>query len=131
MDKYLGRIIVQEIKEALVQVAANRNVTFESLGFQYTGTSFIVKLECAEVAPDGKAQTKDRMTFETYAPTFGLSPKDLDEEFISGGERYIITGLNLKARRFPIQVKRVRDGKGFKFGAFVVESALKAQGVKV
>ncbi len=130
MDKLLGRIIVQEIKEALVQVAANRKVSFESLGFQYTNTSFVMKLEVSEIAPNGKAQTRERTMFETYASTFGLKATDIDKEFRVAGARYVITGLNPNARRFPIQEDRIPDGKGFKFTPDVVKAALE-QAVKV
>jgi hypothetical protein len=58
----------------------------------------------------------DRLAFERGAALIGLDAGDFGAEFVAQrgsdeGERYRIVGLNLRARRFPVKVERVSDGR--------------------
>lgn len=69
----------------------------------------------------------DREEFEQVAQIFGLSKDDFGAVFSHRGEMYEITGVNLRAKRYPIRVQRVKDAKAFKFPDDLVASKLKGR----
>lgn len=54
---------------------------------------------------------------------YGLTVNDYGKEFTGlSGDVMRISGINTRARKYPVNAKRVSDGKGFKFNAeYVLE----------
>lgn len=99
-----------------------------SIRYEMDGSAARVTLECSVINSDGTVQTRDRTDFANYASMFQLKPSDIDREFTIAGERYKITGLSMKAKKYPIKGVRVSDGKRFKFGTTQVRMALEREG---
>jgi len=97
--------------------------------FDRNGSNCTFKVECATISSDGIAETKEVSAFRDLAALYGLSADDLGKPFVDAGERFVISGLAQKSRRFPILAKREKDGKGFKFAADNVKLALLAREV--
>ncbi|GLQ78067.1 hypothetical protein GCM10007881_15830 [Mesorhizobium huakuii] len=65
--------------------------------------------------------------FALLAEQYGLEAADFEREFIAGGERFRITGIDPRRPKYPISVQRIPDRRGFKFTADNVAMLLKAQ----
>jgi len=65
-----------------------------------------------------------KASFNSYCTVFGLKPDDLGKTFHFRGQSYQITGLNPGAPKFAVNVKRVRDGKPFRFPHREIHSLL-------
>ena len=95
---------------------------------RYSSSSFTFKLEGCLIGDDGNAVTKEAESFTMLASSYGLKPEDLHKEFKNGGDTYQIVGLKYRARKFPIQAKRLSDGVVYKFPADTVRFALMRDG---
>tara|TARA_B100001778_G_C18488227_1_gene583780 strand:- start:582 stop:995 length:414 start_codon:yes stop_codon:yes gene_type:complete len=89
------------------------------------GTIFPItfKFEVSATNEDGTIETQEARDFRANAILYGLSPDDLGKEFTSyTGEKFIITGLNRRRRKYPISA--TKDGKSYKFPAEQVKQHL-------
>lgn len=68
-----------------------------------------------------------RIQRNPLAEQYGLEAADFEREFIAGGERFRITGIDPRRPKYPISVERIPDRRGFKFTADNVAMLLKAQ----
>lgn len=59
-----------------------------------------------------------------YAPQFGLKVEDFGKIFHFRGRKYQVNGINPRAGAYPIEAKRLPDGKGFKFPARAVNGGM-------
>jgi hypothetical protein len=121
------RALHAEVEAALKPIAEKYGLLLERKGRTFyrdslpAGFQFVVATEGA----DGEVLDSKAKDFQRLAGSFGLKAEDLGKEFISGhGERYRITGLNPRAKRYPILGERVSDGKTYKFGAITVKHGL-------
>ena len=111
----------EHIDKALAAVGEELGVNLQLGNCRYTpGESFTFKLEGLALGEDGKAVSKEASDFVMLATSFGLKPEDLGKEFVSRGETFKITGLNLKAKKYPIQAEMLSNGKSYKFPADTV-----------
>lgn len=55
-----------------------------------------------------------------YAPRFGLKVEDFGRTFPFRGRKYQVIGINPGAPTYPIEAKRLPDGKTFRFPARAV-----------
>ncbi|WP_299657111.1 hypothetical protein [uncultured Jannaschia sp.] len=67
--------------------------------------------------PDGSLFSHERALFEALAGSFGLEPSDYARIFRTGGETFRITAINPNRPKYPINVERIADGRGYKFSA--------------
>jgi hypothetical protein len=65
--------------------------------------------------------------FALLVEQYGLEAGDFGREFITGGERFRITGIDPRRPKYPISVERMPDRRSFKFTADNVTMLLKAQ----
>jgi hypothetical protein len=108
MDKAAARTIAAAMKAALAAVEADLGVTIEVGGGSYDPTGeFTPKVRV-------KLAGADRAAFEKYAPMVGLDPADFGREFSYNGKTVRISGLNLRAPRFPVILTDVKTGKTYK-----------------
>ena len=77
---------------------------------------------------DGTLFEPGKALFGAMAETYGLSPDDLGRTFTVRGETFRITGLSPNRPKYPIDVERLPDRRGFKFPADIVALHLKATG---
>ena len=118
IDRPFLRNFTAEAEAALRELCEKYGITvsYKSGNFQRDGSNAILKFEIA--APDattGEAKTRASQDFKRLASRYGLSPDDLGTTFKQGRTEYRITGINPRARQYPICGARVRDGKPFRF----------------
>lgn len=77
---------------------------------RYGSGSVSVTLEFTEAGVD-----RAEVDFKRAAHLVGLEPGDYGRIFQLKGQDYAVVGLNLGRPKFPIDIKRVADGKLFKF----------------
>ena len=126
IDRTIARMIREAVEDALKPVTAKLGIEIVAGSGTFTSTSFRFKVEALVKAADGTVETQERLSFRAMAHVYGLSVDDLDKTFVCRGEEYQIIGLRARARRNPIEVKRLRDGKVFVFSAEAAKIYLKA-----
>ena len=115
--------------KACRKIAADHGLVIESAGWRGldTGFAFEPVFRVSIPAPDGTAFNLEKDMFVYLAERYGLAPSDFGREFITGGERFRITGIDPKRPKYPVSAERLPDRRGFKFTAENVAMLLKAQ----
>jgi hypothetical protein len=116
--------------EACKKIAAGHGLVIESAGWRglEPGFAFEPAFRISIPAPDGKPLNLEKEMFALLAEQYGLEATDFGREFIAGGERFRITGIDPRRPKYPISVERIPDRRGFKFTADNVAMLLKANG---
>ncbi len=102
----------------------------DTKGGTWSGGSYTMKMEFAEMGQDGVANTREVQDFCRLAERYGLDEADLGKEFGGGsGRRFKVCGVKPKSHTYPILGARLdangrEDGKVFKFPAHHVASQL-------
>ncbi len=120
------RELMAEVEEALKPIAEKHGLTLDWKGRTFYRDQMPVMFQflVTKQDEDGNALDAKAQAFKRSAVRVGLEPDDLGKEFVSNGEKFRITGLNLRAKRYPVLAERVRDGKKYKFGADMVKFGL-------
>jgi hypothetical protein len=115
--------------KACQKIAADHGLVIESAGWRSldTGFAFEPVFRVSLPASDGTAFNLEKDMFAYLAERYGLVPSDFGREFITGGERFRITGIDPKRPKYPVSAERLPDRRGFKFTAENVAMLLKAQ----
>jgi hypothetical protein len=72
--------------------------------------------------------TRERQDYEQQCGRFGLKPEWLDKVFTTTmGERFQITGLRTRGRKYPVLARNTRTKKGYKFPAQTVIRAMERE----
>jgi hypothetical protein len=111
MDRKTVRELRQHLEEALEVIHESTGfiVTIGSAGY-VPGVSCTFKVELSEEREGMPAK------FRSDARALGLDPAKLWQgEFVSRGETFIVHGINCRARKYPVQAVRQRDGASYKF----------------
>jgi hypothetical protein len=119
--------IRRDIDNALADVETKHGITLRLGNMSYSELSFTAKIEGECIGESG--ETKAEKDFKLGAHLVGLKPEDFGKTFESNGEKFTITGLNLRASRFPIMGKCQRTGKNYKFPEKSVAAKLAKQTV--
>lgn len=119
-DRATTRIVNERILDLLEPLGEELGLKFQINGARFSTEGATFKLEVATLSESGEANTAERSDFQSMAVLYGLQPSDLDQEFELNGNRYRISGLRPKRRRFPIAACRIPDGKTFIFPARTV-----------
>jgi hypothetical protein len=122
-DRKTCRTVSADAEEALEAVAAKFGLTLKRESGRFSHDSFTAKFTFAVVAADGSGAPAD---FARKARMLGLPEDCYGKQFVTGTGTYEVTGLNLRAKKYPVLGKRVRDGKTFKFTAMAVNFGMKA-----
>lgn len=112
MNKAQANQIAAEMMAGLQAVAAKHGLTVKVKGGTFGNGTFTPKVEFAEA---GAAEAD----FVRYAPSFGLQASTFGKKFTYAGKTYTVTGLNLSARKRPVQVVSM-GGKTYMFPAAIV-----------
>jgi len=118
---------MSEIEEALEPIAEKHGLTLDQKGRTFYRDSLPVmfQLLVKQEDEDGNALDAKAIEFQKRACLVGLQPSDLHREFQHINDVYRITGLNSRAKKYPILAECVRTGKVYKFRAEMVKFALK------
>ena len=128
IDKALLDKARTHIDKALEDVGKELGISLKTGRCSYTQSNCTFKLEGCLIGDDGTAVTKEAESFKMLAASYGLKAEHLHKEFKQGGDTFQITGLNYKARKFPIQAKRISDGATYKFPVDTVRFAMMRDG---
>lgn len=104
------REISVEMKTALEAIAAKHGLRLTTGGGNFSASTFAPKVKFEVVGALGKPAT-----FDSAAKLLGLPADTFGKQFLFRGRFYEVTGINMAAPRYPINAKRVADGKGFRF----------------
>lgn len=115
------------ITKALKEVGAELGVSMAGGNISYApdGKSCSVKVEVKRII-GGVEHDPMAEDWNQYCKLFGFEPGDRGRVFVSRGSRYQIIGLKPSAHRYPVQTKRLPDGRFFGFPAEAVKLALGA-----
>ncbi len=105
----------RDVRAALEAVANKHGLTVVINGGSFNGGSFKPRVEFKDAG--GQAQI-----FESTAVLYGLKPEDLGRQFQHCGQTFEICGINARSRRFPIEARRLEDGKVYRFQPSAVRS---------
>lgn len=78
-------------------------------------TGFAFGLRVGIPQRDGSVFEPQKAKFELLAEGFGLKPQDYGREFSNGNATFRIVGIEPRRPKYPINVERVSDGRGYKF----------------
>ena len=122
VDRTTVRLLGDKIEEALQAVAKEYGVAIKRGNGTFEPSNFTMKIECSVVV-DGNVVTKEAEHFKRYATFYGMKPEDLGKTIRVGRDIYEITGMRLKAHKYPILGKRP-DGRTFYLPLSSVKPAL-------
>jgi len=118
--------IMDECEKALQEIAERHGVTLDRKGRTYRRDALPVMFQflIREVDDNGNEMDSKARDFVRVASAYGLSADDYLAEFTDNGRTFRITGLNTRARGYPVLAEDVRTGKTYKFPAGRVKRAL-------
>lgn len=115
-----------ELNEAVKDVAAKHglNIVFGNAKFDSTSATFTVNLSFA--ASEDFDPAKAAWDANCSLPWIGLDKEDYGKIFSFPGEtqKYRITGFNVNAKKNPIVIQRLPDGKEFVTSPLEIRTAL-------
>jgi hypothetical protein len=121
--------VTRDVEQALASVFEKHGLDLRIKGGTY-GPSYAIKIEgILRAEDDGAAfnpNSPEAQYLAQFAEVYGLPADALGREFTSRGRRFVVTGLNTRARRMPIQAKCLDDDRNYKFEAEAVARALSA-----
>lgn len=122
-DKPTCKFIRAEIDAVLKGVAARYGIKLESGRGNFGDTHFTLKLELSVLDESG-VDLSAKHEFETLALLVGLEPGDFGRQFTFNGDKYELSGINIRSTKRPILAKKISTGARFKFGAETIQRAL-------
>jgi hypothetical protein len=125
-----GQTIVDGAMEKLMAYAAELGLGVKQEGrWQYyrDGSALQLKLQFVVGGEQG-VEDKIRTTFELYARSYGLEPRDFGAVITSRGKQYKLIGFNTKARKFPYLMEEVATGEKIRFSEMAKERIIAARG---
>ncbi len=119
--------IRNDINAALATIEAKHNLKFSIGRITYeTGMNFRTKLEAVSTADHtGNAVNPDQVNFERNAWSVGVKKEAFGKKFTSNRKQFTITGINTRAKKYPIQGVTA-NGKRYKFPVSQLPASLQA-----
>lgn len=109
------KTIRNDISAALAAVEAKHGVSFNFNNIRFSDNDFRTTLNCVSASDsNGNAVNIDKVNFEAKAFLVGVDKTAFGKTFTSNGRKFTITGLNTRAKKYPIQAETAQ-GKRFKF----------------
>ena len=120
------RDILDDCRKALEPVAEKYGLTLDDKGrtFYRDRLPVMFQLLIPQKDADGNEMDSKAKDFVRLAAAYGLSKDDYLAEFRSNGRTFRITGLNHRARGYPVLAEDVQTGKTYKFAVGRVRTAL-------
>ncbi len=110
IDPRACKQIREAVSENLAEIMDELGLKLSFKSGTYSHNKFGVKIEF--VLADADPAKDD---FKFLAAAYGVKPEDHGKTVTIQGEQYRIVGINTRARRFPFNVERIRDGAAYKF----------------
>jgi len=126
MDKNTAKIVQAEAVAALEAIAAKHGMTVRAHGGSLADVSMILKFEF-KTADKAVLDSAAKAEFENYADMFGLRPDDYGREFVANGKVYVVSGFDMKRRKYPILVTEKATGKRSCFTDLIVPRIVAAR----
>jgi len=119
--------IRRDIDKALAAVEAKHNIKFKFGRITYeTGVNFRGKLEAVSTADHlGNAVDPAKANFEKNARWVGVKKEAFGQKFTSNRKQFTITGINTRAKKYPIQGETA-NGQRYKFPISQLPASLRA-----
>jgi hypothetical protein len=120
IDLQLIKAARPQIEAALKEIGENLNINI-SLGAssrEPDGSSGSFKIKMNEIREDGVSP--EEINFRKVCSLYDLQPEDYGKEITIKGDLFTLAGLNTRAPKNPVNIKRVSDGGNFKAGEGVL-----------
>jgi len=110
-----------EIATALASVEKKHGVSFDLGRITFTDTDFRGKLTCKSADPDA-----GRKIFERDAVRVGVKKEAYGKTFTtSSGRTFRITGINTRAKKYPVNAETVNTKEAYKFAVTMLPKNLR------
>jgi hypothetical protein len=124
LDRKIVNNITDDMTVAVQDVAKKHGVVIKFKSGTFSLTNATVKFTVDVIdAEKGVANSQERKDYQRLAAFHGLSPDWLDQAFTVSGAVYTVIGLRPRSYKFPVIVRRISNGKLFKFPISTVKSA--------
>jgi hypothetical protein len=121
-DKENLQAIRNDVNSALKAVEERYGVAFDIGRITYTSATIRTKLSGTIVgAVSGASNSVEAQLIiglKSYGYIYGVSEKDAKKVFSANGNQYVFMGIKASSKKYPFVVKRVSDGKMFKFPSY-------------
>lgn len=115
MDRNTAKSMRDFLANFLGEFEKEFNVKVSVGSISYGKHSCKIPLEVSEVGKDGTVHDKYAESYKRNAFAYGLDPAWLNTEFVTATGTYTITGLNTRARKFPVMATNKDTGDKYKF----------------
>lgn len=119
MDRQAAKVLSAALREVVELVAAEHGLDFRIRGGSFSPYSGTYKPSIEFSVPSVAVAVAQK-----DASLVGLPDDAIGRSFTHQGREYTITGINLRARRMPVQATRTSDERTFKFPTATVKHAL-------
>lgn len=124
MNRNKVRLLREALFTALIPFGLEQKISVSLGNASFSSSSVEFKVNLNEIASDGLVLSREAVAFKEQAPRYGLMSSDLGRIFHSRGKSFRITGLNTRAKRYPINAEDISTGKRFKFASETVVRSL-------
>lgn len=124
MSRARARQIVERVKGEITPMLDDEHL--EIITHRATITphgGITIKIEFGAIDADGASITQ-RAEFARLAALFNLQPDDYGRMITLRGDSYLIVGINPRSHKYPIELKRVRDGVPYRYSRDAVIAAI-------
>ena len=111
--------IPEKALAALQAVAKEYGLTVDYAGGSFDDLTYTLKAKF-KVNDPAAEQIKRKAEFVSYCALFGMKPEHFGGTFISKGEAYRVTGLEIGRSKYPVRACRVSDAKVLLFSTDIV-----------
>lgn len=116
--------VMKDVKVAILEALKHYGLSAEFNGGKFDAERFTPKINIVVTNNDGSTTSIYEKDFKQYAHVVGLKSDDFNKIFIYNGQKYNISGLKLKSRKFPVIAYNAITKKSYKFNADVVKKLL-------
>lgn len=127
INKTVLKNLRADIDAALIAVGKKHGVQLSAGNARYAldGTNATFKLNIATVLTGGVVINKGEVEFRKLATVmYGIPQTALGATIKLGARNMIITGLDSRKPKYPVQAKDARSGRAFKLSPSMVKMAL-------
>lgn len=124
LDRAAVRTLTDEINAALAPLAQRHGITLRVGGGSFGEAFAKLRVDVATIADTGEVNTRESSALGALGALYGLEGVQVGTVVTMQGDRFVVTGLNAKARKAPVCLRRERDGKEFKATVAMVKLAL-------
>ena len=125
IDRATAQLLGTRVLALLGPLAAEMGLKLERGSGTFSDTTYGIKVSFNIIGGNGVVMNDKARGFEQLAGLYGMKAEWLGKSFEHRGYTFTITGLNSRAQRMPVLVRR-SDGKQFKMEAELVK--LRMQG---